>query len=96
LFGEYYSTNFPNDYNLIDPHVLNYNVKHDVEFVEAEDVIGSTGYVHEGYLPTYGVADVSLAGLLVQEETSTVPNFVSYRFNDKSYLNRRTDLFKGL
>jgi hypothetical protein len=93
-FSSCFGTNSPSDLNTPPPQVLNYNVKHSVEFVRADDIIGSIGYVHDGYLPTYYVGDVSIGSSLSQEEADSVPNFVSYRFADKRFLNRRTDLFK--
>lgn len=93
-FGEFYSTNNPSSYNLADARSFNYNVKQDVEYIGNDDTIGGVGYVHPGYLPEFRVYDLSVASLLVQEEATAVPNFVSYRFADKNFLNRRTDLFK--
>jgi len=93
-FDASFGTNSPTSFNTPPPQVLNYNVRHDVDFVRTDDSIGSVGYVNSSFIPSYYVGDVSIGSLLSQEESDSVPNFVSFRFADKRYLNRRTDLFK--
>lgn len=92
-FGASYGTNLPSDSHTPVLGVVNLNVRNDVRFISADSYYGSDGYVHSGFIPEFGVDDISFAGSLVQEESTGVPNFVSYRFFDKTYLNRRTDLF---
>jgi hypothetical protein len=42
------------------------------------------------------IVSSSINGGLMQYEADSVPNFVSYRFADKRYLNRRSDIARGI
>jgi hypothetical protein len=49
-----------------------------------------------GSIPRMVAGDGSIDGDLLQLQAGSVPNFVSYRFADKQYLNRRTDIHRGI
>lgn len=49
-----------------------------------------------GLIPRMYYTKSSIDGDLMQYEADSVPNFVSYRFADRRYLNRRTDIHRSI
>jgi hypothetical protein len=85
---------YPNDLNFpgADPFVC---VDSSTVSVVSQNIrYGTTATI--GSIPRMEVYSSTINGSLKQFEADSVPNFVSYRFADKRYLNRRSDLHKNL
>lgn len=54
------------------------------------------GAIHVGSISRMSVTSSTIDGGLHQSESDSLPNFVSYRFADRRYLNRRTDFHRSV
>lgn len=88
----YIGNNFPSDLNF--PGANCFRVEDNTEVSVVSSNIRFGGEATVGDIPRMEVFSSTIASSLLQEEMSDVPNFVSYRFADKQYLNRRTDIHK--
>jgi hypothetical protein len=89
----YFGTNYPTDSNLPDTGPFQIEDSSTVELVH-QDIPG--GGPDVGSIPRMSIVSSSINGGLIQYEADSVPNFVSYRFADKRYLDRRSDIARGI
>lgn len=91
-FRSSYGTAEPNVANFPPLTVLRIDDESTVSVISSNIRYGGDASVDT--IPRVSVASMSIAGSLVQPDSSSIPNFVTYRFSDKDYLNRRTDLYQ--
>jgi len=88
-----YGNNLPTDSNYAASETFPCNDYSTVELVSHN--YPATG-LNVGSIPRMVVVHGTIDGDLLQTQAGSLPNFVVYRFADKQYLNRRTDLHKGV
>jgi hypothetical protein len=91
-FVPWFGTNSPTDWNTPTSHTLQVDDVSTVEIVEEVYPYGGSSSVVS--IPRVSCYTTTIAGTLHDEESTDVPNFVRYRFADRNYLNRRSDILR--
>lgn len=89
----FFGDNYPTASNLPGSGPFQLSDDSTVELISS-DIPG--GGPDVGLIPRMYVGYSSINGGLMQYEADSVPNFVRYRFADKQYLNRRSDVALGI
>lgn len=90
-FDPFFGSNSPVATNFPTKSCIQINDLSSVSIVSQNIRYGGSASL--GTLPIRECYSTTIAGPLLQVEDTDVPNFVTYRFADKNFLNRRTDLF---
>lgn len=94
-FQPFYGFNSVTNWNDISFGVVDLQNYSTVELVSSSFPFVPTGYADCSVPPSAHVSAVSQSHTIFQDSLFGVPNFVTYRFYDKTYLNRRHRLFQA-